>query len=145
MTEDGMQARYSGSDGDSLSTVRQFFHKINVFMLLEDHFAASLFPPAIAASLTRSYDLSARHVPNYLHLNTVLVHKAPICQPGTSFCQDLPLQHSCGYLCLCATCPAHPCQVVTVKSWILRTTHWCSCLTLRFAFCLPDKSLRPSV
>lgn len=50
-------------------------------MLLEDHFAASLIPPAISTSLTYRCNLSASHVPNYLHHNTALVHKAPSGQP----------------------------------------------------------------
>lgn len=67
------------TDGDSRSTVSQWFHKINVFLLLEDRFAASVIPPTISTSQT--YNLSARPVPNYLQLNTPLVHKAPSGQP----------------------------------------------------------------
>lgn len=124
------------TDGDSRSTVSQWFHKINVFLLLEDRFAASVIPPTYP--LPKHADTIC--VLDLCQITFNLTHhwciKLPVVSlyTGTSFWQVLP------FLNLCAMCPTHPCQVLAVKSWILRTTYRCSCLTLRFAFCLPNKS-----
>lgn len=111
------------------------------FLLLEDHFAASAIPP--------TYPLP-KHTDTICLLDLCQITfnltqhwciKLPVVNlyTGTSFWQVLL------FLYLCTMCHTHPCQVLAVKSWILRTTYRCSCLTLRFAFCLPNKSQSHSV
>lgn len=65
----------------SRNTASPFFHKIHVFMLLENYCASSLFPTALSASLGCRYNVAATHVSDYLHLNVALVRKAHSGQP----------------------------------------------------------------
>lgn len=72
-SEEDVQVRQSSSMLMELpGTASLFFHKISVFMLLENYCAASLFPPALSASLRCRYNVAATHTSDCLHVNVAL-------------------------------------------------------------------------